>query len=48
VAWQVRLAIVRHRVFDHIERATSAKAAQALSQVAASLEEKPSALRAER
>ena len=38
-AWPVHLASVRERVFDHVDPATVKKAAQALSQVAAQLED---------
>jgi DNA-binding MarR family transcriptional regulator len=38
-AWPVHLASVRERVFDHVDPATVRKAAQALSEVAAQLEE---------
>jgi DNA-binding MarR family transcriptional regulator len=48
VAWPAHLASVRERVFDHIDRSTLANAAQALSEVAATLEEKPSTSRAKR
>ncbi len=48
VAWPVHLASVRERVFDHIDRSTIAKAAQALSGVAATLDEKASTSRAKR
>ncbi len=37
-AWPVHLASVRGRVFDHVEPATVASAAQALSEIAAQLE----------
>jgi DNA-binding MarR family transcriptional regulator len=40
-AWPAHLASVRERVFDHMDPSTVAKAAQALSDVAATLEEKP-------
>jgi DNA-binding MarR family transcriptional regulator len=40
-AWPAHLASVRERVFDHMDPSTLAKAAQALSEVAATLEEKP-------
>jgi DNA-binding MarR family transcriptional regulator len=40
-AWPAHLASVRERVFDHMDPSTVAKAAQALSDVAAALEEKP-------
>ena len=42
VAWPVHLASVRKRVFDHVEPSTIAQAAQALSEVAATLEDKQS------
>lgn len=42
VAWPAHLASVRERVFDHIDPTTIPKAAQALSEVAATLEGKPS------
>ena len=48
VAWPAHLASVRARVFDHIDPSTIADAAQALSEVAATLEEKPSTSRAKR
>jgi DNA-binding MarR family transcriptional regulator len=48
VAWPAHLASVRERVFDHIDSSSIAKAAQALSEVAATLEEKPSTSRAQR
>ena len=48
VAWPAHLASVRERVFDHIDPSTIANAAQALSEVAATLEEKPSTSRAKR
>jgi DNA-binding MarR family transcriptional regulator len=48
VAWPAHLASVRERVFDHIDRSTLANAAQALSEVAATLEEKPRTSRATR
>ncbi len=48
VAWPAHLASVRERVLDHIDRSTIAKAAQALSEVAVTLEEKPSTSRAKR
>ena len=38
-AWPVHLASVRERVFDHVDPATVKKAAQALSEVAAKLED---------
>jgi DNA-binding MarR family transcriptional regulator len=38
-AWPAHLASVRARVFDHVDPATVAKAAQALSEIAAHLEE---------
>ena len=38
-AWPVHLASVRERVFDHVDPATVKKAAQALSEVAAQLED---------
>lgn len=38
-AWPAHLASVRDRVFDHVDPATMKKAAQALSEVAAQLEE---------
>ena len=38
-AWPVHLASVRERVFDHVDPATVRKAAQALSEVAAQLED---------
>lgn len=41
VAWPAHLASVRERVFDHIDPSTVAKAAEALSDIAATLEEKP-------
>ena len=47
-AWPAHLASVRERVFDHIDPSTLARAAQALSEVAATLEEKPSTARARR
>ena len=47
-AWPAHLASVRERVFDHIDPSTVAQAAQALSEVAAALEEKPSTSRARR
>jgi DNA-binding MarR family transcriptional regulator len=37
-AWPTHLASVRTRVFDHVDQATVTKAAQALSEVAAQLE----------
>ena len=37
-AWPVHLASVRDRVFDHVDPVTVAKAAQALSNIAAQLE----------
>jgi DNA-binding MarR family transcriptional regulator len=40
-AWPAHLASVRERVFDHMDPSTVAKAAQALSDVAANLEETP-------
>jgi DNA-binding MarR family transcriptional regulator len=40
-AWPAHLASVSERVFDHMDPSTVAKAAQALSDVAATLEEKP-------
>jgi DNA-binding MarR family transcriptional regulator len=40
-AWPVHLASVRGRVFDHVDPATVKKAAQALSDVAAQLEDGP-------
>jgi DNA-binding MarR family transcriptional regulator len=40
-AWPAHLASVRERVFDHMDPSTVAKAAQALSDVAATMEEKP-------
>jgi DNA-binding MarR family transcriptional regulator len=40
-AWPAHLASVRERVFDHMDPSTVAKAAQALSDVAATLEDKP-------
>jgi DNA-binding MarR family transcriptional regulator len=48
LAWPAHLASVRERVFDHIDPSVMAKAAQALSEVAATLEEKPSVSRARR
>jgi DNA-binding MarR family transcriptional regulator len=42
VAWPAHLASVRERVFDHVDPSTLAGAAQALSDIAATLEEKPS------
>jgi DNA-binding MarR family transcriptional regulator len=48
LAWPAHLASVRGRVFDHIDPSAIAKAAQALSEVAATLEEKPSVSRARR
>jgi DNA-binding MarR family transcriptional regulator len=42
VAWPVHLASVRDRVFDHIDPASIGDAAQALADVAATLEHKPS------
>ncbi len=42
VAWPAHLASVRERVFDHVDPSTLAEAAQALSDIAATLEEKPS------
>jgi DNA-binding MarR family transcriptional regulator len=41
-AWPVHLASVRARVFDHIDPATVSQAAQALSEVAAQLDDKRS------
>ena len=41
-AWPAHLASVRRRVFDHIDPASVKRAAQAMSGVAAQLEEKPS------
>src|SRR5690349_2149277 len=38
-AWPVHLASVRDRVFDHVDAGTVKKAAQALSQIAAQLED---------
>jgi DNA-binding MarR family transcriptional regulator len=43
-AWPVHLASVRARVFDHIDPASIPDAAQALADIAATLELKPSAL----
>jgi len=40
-AWPAHLASVRRRVFDHIDAAAVERAAQALSSVAAHLEDKP-------
>lgn len=40
-AWPVHLESVRTRVFDHMDPASVAKAAQALADVAAALSEKP-------
>lgn len=48
VAWPAHLASVRERVFDHIDPSTLAKAAEALSEVAATLGEKPSRSRPQR
>jgi DNA-binding MarR family transcriptional regulator len=48
LAWPVHLASVRERVFDHIDPSAIARAAQALSEVAATLEEKPTVSRARR
>jgi DNA-binding MarR family transcriptional regulator len=48
LAWPAHLASVRERVFDHIDPSAIAKAAQALSEVAATLEEKPTVSRARR
>jgi DNA-binding MarR family transcriptional regulator len=48
VAWPAHLASVRSRVFDHIDPSTMAKAAQALSEVASTLEEKSSTARVKR
>jgi DNA-binding MarR family transcriptional regulator len=42
VAWPAHLASVRERVFDHVDPSTLAEAAQALSDIAATLEEKSS------
>jgi DNA-binding MarR family transcriptional regulator len=39
IAWPAHLASVRSRVFDHVDPDTLKKAAQALSQIAAVLEE---------
>jgi DNA-binding MarR family transcriptional regulator len=39
-AWPVHLASVRDRVFDHVDTGTVKKAAQALSQIAAQLEDR--------
>ena len=47
-AWPAHLASVRERIFDHIDPSTISKAAQALSEVAATLEDKPSTSRAPR
>jgi DNA-binding MarR family transcriptional regulator len=47
-AWPAHLASVRERVFDHIDPSTIAKAAQALSEIAATLEEEQSTARAKR
>ena len=47
-AWPVHLASVRKRVFDHVEPSTIAQAAQALSEVAATLEDKQSTPRVQR
>jgi DNA-binding MarR family transcriptional regulator len=41
-AWPAHLASVRERVFDHVDPSTIRKAAQALADVAATLEEKSS------
>jgi DNA-binding MarR family transcriptional regulator len=41
-AWPAHLASVRARVLDHIDPATVAKTAQALSAIAATLEDSPS------
>lgn len=48
VAWPAHLASVRERVFDHVDPSTIAKAARALADVAATLEDKPSASTARR
>jgi DNA-binding MarR family transcriptional regulator len=48
VAWPAHLASARERVFDHIDPSTIATAAQALSGVAARLEDKPSTSRTRR
>ena len=48
VAWPAHLASVRKQVFDHIDPSTIAKAAQALSEVASTLDEKPSTAKAKR
>lgn len=40
-AWPAHLASVRRRVFDHIDSGTVKRAAQAMSGVAAQLEDKP-------
>jgi DNA-binding MarR family transcriptional regulator len=48
VAWPAHLASVRERVFDHIDPSAIAKAAQALSEVAGTLEEKPAMSRTQR
>jgi DNA-binding MarR family transcriptional regulator len=44
-AWPVHLASVRGRVFDHIDPSAVTKAAQALSEVAATLADRPSSPR---
>jgi DNA-binding MarR family transcriptional regulator len=46
VAWPAHLASVRERVFDQIDPSNITKAAQALSEIAASLEDKASTPRA--
>jgi DNA-binding MarR family transcriptional regulator len=48
LAWPAHLASVRERVFDHIDPSTIAQAAQALSELSATLEEEPSTARAKR